>query len=173
MIELHPFISFVPKNSKYLIIGTFPGKPGKTGTWFYGAKRNQFWPILENVYNKKLNSIQKKKGLLSSFRIGLSDIILSCERKSGLNSDNNLTNITFNTKVIKNILTANKIKKVFFTSRYAKKLFCKALPYPPQTSHHKSQTPFELIVLPSPSPRYAKLTLSGKIKRYKKLLPGQ
>ena len=68
MIETHPFGSFVPAGAKYLILGSFTGKQAVRGTaftdenydWFYGVKRNQFWPILEEVYGCRLRDKQSK-----------------------------------------------------------------------------------------------------------------
>jgi hypoxanthine-DNA glycosylase len=166
MPETHPFGNFVPKNAKYLIIGSFPGKPNKINTWFYGNKRNQFWPILESVYKTKLDTVPQKKKLLKRQQIAVTDIIFSCVRSNDNNSDTNLKQITYNSKAIEDILNKNKIEKIFFTSRFVEKLFKKVFPcylhlFP--TTH--------LYLLPSPSPRYAKFSLSDKITKYKKLLP--
>lgn len=57
MIETHIFKIFVPEKAKALILGSFSGKesPADNGVndpaydWYYGTKRNQFWPILEAV----------------------------------------------------------------------------------------------------------------------------
>ena len=105
---------------------------------------------------------------------------MRCDRKKGTNSDTNLTNIKYNTKAIEKILKDNKIEKIFFTSRFVEKLFKKVFPnfsYQQSTVHHPQPTTNNLqpttylYTLPSPSPRYAKLTLSEKIKMYNKLLP--
>src|SRR3972149_9293812 len=160
MTETHPFGNFVPKNSKYLILGSFTGKiTDPSYDWFYSNKRNQFWPILRQVYNLKLETKEEKQQLYKKLQIAITDIILSCDRKKGTNSDTNLTNITFNTKAIKKILNDNKIEKIFFSSKFVEKLFKKKFP------DFTSLYPYSYFyTLPSPSPRYAKLSLSDKIK---------
>ena len=164
MSEIHPFGEFVPHRAKYLILGSFPGKPNKTYNWFYSNQRNQFWTILKAVYKTKLDTKEEKQKLFKKLRIAITDIILSCDRKKGTNSDINLTNITYNTKAINKIIIENKIQKIFFTSRYVEKRFKKLFPDLSETYT------WTYTVLPSPSPRYAKLNLSEKIKQYKKLL---
>lgn len=170
MIEMHPFGNFVPNNIQYLILGSFTGKRSeediKNGyDWFYGTKRNLFWPIMEEVYGKQLKSKEEKQNLFAILGIGITDIILSCERRSNSNLDMNLINIVLNHEVTK-ILKHNKIKKIFFSSKFVETLFRK---------HFKKlvleYTETELITLPSPSPRYAAMSKIQKINRYKELLP--
>jgi 8-oxo-dGTP diphosphatase len=163
MTEKHPFGSFVPKNSKYLILGSFPAK---NTDWYYGSGRNQFWKMLEKVYGIELNSKEKKKAFLKKQRITITDIILKCDRTKNSNSDSNLKIISLNFSLIKSIFKNNEIDKVFFTSRFVEKLFRR---------HFKDliakYPKIELITLPSPSPRYATMKFVDKVNTYKKLLP--
>ncbi len=174
MIETHPFGSFVPSGSMYLILGSFAGRQAVKGKpftedtydWFYALKRNQFWPILEEVYKRDLKSKQSKQELLTELRTAIADIIYQCERESGNNLDSNLVNIVYATKEITAILENNQISRIFFTSRYAEKHFRRA--FRDIINRHPST---ELVTLPSPSPRYARMTKGQKVKRYKELLP--
>lgn len=156
MLETHPYGNFVPQNARFLILGSFPAKD--SFDWFYGSKRSQFWKILEKVYNINLPDKKSKKNLLSSLQIAMSDIIFSCDRTKNSSLDMNLKNIELN---IAEILSKNKIQKIYFTSRFVENKFKKYFSY-------KNE---ELITLPSPSPRYAMLTKEEKVKIYKKLLP--
>ncbi len=168
MIETHPFGDYIPENVQYLMLGSFTGKnvPIELGyDWYYGTKRNQFWKILESVYSRDLSTKEQKVSLFSELKMALSDIIKQCERKKGSNLDNNLINIIYNFDAIENILIKNQIKKVFFTSRFVESKFRKLF---------KSMSKFEYIefvTLPSPSPRYAKLSVGEKAKIYESLLP--
>lgn len=171
MVETHPFGNFVPANTQYLILGSFTGKRTeddiKNGyDWFYGTKRNQFWPIMEEVYGLSLKTKTEKQNLFTKLGIAITDIILSCERKSNNNLDMNLTNIVFNTQAVIDVLDKNRVKTIFFSSRFVEKLFKKHLKnILPQYSEIK------LVALPSPSPRYVAITKEEKIKRYKSILP--
>jgi hypoxanthine-DNA glycosylase len=174
MIETHPFGIFVPPNAKYLILGSFTGKQAVKGKpftddsydWFYGTKRNQFWPILEAVYGLELKSKLAKQALFARLGIAIADIIYQCEREEGNNLDKNLINIVYNSKAIREILEENQINKIFFTSRFVENRFKQV--FKKLINHYPN---IELITLPSPSPRYGLLSKEEKIARYKVLLP--
>lgn len=166
MIEKHPFGDFVPKNSEYLLVGSFTGKiDDLLYDWYYVSKRNKFWPIMSEVYGVKLQNKEAKQNLFRKLKFALTDIILSCERQKNSNLDMNLKNIVIN-EGINNILIRNKIKKVFFSSRFVEKLFKKYF-----KNFILNNPEVELVTLPSPSPRYAAMRLDEKIKRYKEVLP--
>jgi len=166
MIETHPFGSFVPQDAHYLILGSFTGKLGDGYDWFYCSKRNQFWPILEVVYGIKLQNKTEKQKLFNRLGVAITDIVLKCERKTNNNLDMNLTNIVYNTQAIVNILQKNKVKIIFFSSRFVEHLFKKQF-----KELVKFYSEVKLITLPSPSPRYATMSKLEKITRYKELLP--
>lgn len=166
MIEKHPYKPLIPQNARYLILGSFPAKQKERGDWYYVNPRNQFWSILEKVYNTNLSNKTKKQNLLKKLKIAISDIIRSCEREKKINSDNNLTNITYNTILIENILKKENIKKIYLTSRFVERKFKKLM------NNLVCNSPeMELIYLPSPSPRYVSISLLDKVKIYKQLLP--
>ncbi|MGB4774634.1 MAG: DNA-deoxyinosine glycosylase [Daejeonella sp.] len=165
MIEYHPFKPFIPESSNTLIIGSFPGKQStqkpKDKDWFYSASRNQFWKILEIVFEKNLSSFNDKQQILRENKIAITDIILSCERKENKNSDVNLINKKYNQEAIDLILTKNPISKILFTSKGVYQEFLENFNKPRNV---------ELIVLPSPSPIYRRLNLKDKAVEYKKFL---
>ncbi len=166
MIETHPYGSFVPPNTNFLFLGTFAAKPEPGYDWFFGTKRSQFWPILEIVYGTKLDTTEEKKKLFKKLQLAITDIILSCERSQNSNADTNLINITYNREVISRILKRNKIEKIFFSSKLAGHLFKREF----KSTIGKYPT-VQLVTLPSPSPRYALITKTEKIDKYKELLP--
>jgi len=166
MIEQHPFGDFVPKKVKYLMLGSFVTKPSNPYEWFYANGRNQFWPIMEQVYNSKFEITAKQQQLFIDLEMALTDIILSCERKKNSNLDINLFNATFNIQGVTSIITKHKPQKIFFTSWHVENLFRRYF----KDLIEKYPT-VELVTLPSPSPRYAMLTKDEKIAIYKELLP--
>lgn len=166
MIEVHPFGDFIPETPKYLMIGSFVTKPSNPYVWFYANGRNQFWPIMEAVYNKTFDTKEKQQQLFTNLKMALTDIILSCERRNNSNLDVNLVNITYNIENINKIIYEHAIEKVYLTSKYVEKLFRK------QFRETILQHPnMKIIDIPSSSPRYAMMTMQEKIQRYKKLLP--
>ena len=165
MIETHPFGNFVPPSVKYLMLGSFVTKPSHPYEWFYANGRNQFWPIMQEVYGQVFDTKAKQQQLFTQLEMVLADIIYSCERRKNSNLDINLHNCVFNSSIV-NIIAKHKIVKIYFTSRYVEDLFRK---------HFKSVieqfSSMNLVTLPSPSPRYAMMTKAEKVKKYRELLP--
>ena len=161
MLEKHPFGDFVPVNAKYFLLGSFATKPMPGYEWFYANGRNQFWPILEEVYKRELKTKTAQQKLFMDLKMALSDIILGCERQKNSNLDINLKNIIVN-DAIPEIIKNNPIERIYFSSRFAETLFKR---------HFRAlHSEVEWVVLPSPSPRYV-LKKEEKIRIYKELLP--
>jgi hypoxanthine-DNA glycosylase len=164
-IETHPHKPFVPAHAEVLIVGSFPGKDQvektpETDDWFYGTKRNQFWKIMSGVYEKSLDTRIEKEALFTNHHIAIADVFLKIRRKNNNNMDDNLEILEYNTEAIQNILIAYPTIKIFFTSRFVEQHFYKMFP-----AIQKG------ICLPSPSPRYARMSLTEKIRIYKQHLP--
>lgn len=169
--ETHSFGVFAPKKSRYLLLGSFPGKRSEEDImngydWFYGTKRNQFWPIMEEAFGLPLKTKAQKQALFERLGMAITDIILSCERRAGSNLDANLINIIFNDEAIGEIFKDHPIEEVFFSSRFVETMFrrhFKAI----MAEHPRVR----YSTLPSPSPRYAAMTRGEKARRYRELLP--
>lgn len=164
IVETHPFEAFIPQNIRCLIVGSFPGKeqtacePDET-QWFYGAPRNQLWKILEIAYKRELKNRKQKQQLFEEAGIGITDLIKSCIRKEGTNLDENLQILEYNKETIEKILEQHQ-PGVLFTSRFVEKEFKRLFPDYKNTD-----------ILPSPSPRYFKLSIEAKAKIYGNKLP--
>ena len=161
-IETHPFKPFIPARANILIVRSFPGrditqKILEEDDWFYGTKRNQFWNIISGTYDIELKNAADKKELFAKKGIAIADIILKARRIAPNNSDSSLEVIAYNDKAIKNILAHTSFHRIFYTSRFVEKHFLKIFP---GTRNGEC--------LPSPSPRYAGMSLKEKIAYYKK-----
>ncbi len=163
-VEQHPFPSFVPPRMRCLIVGSFPGKEQTRGTtneddWYYGAPLNQFWRLLQLVYDIELKTKVAKQDLFKKAGIGITDIFRSVIRKQGNNEDDNLEVAEYNKEELQRIIK-NFTPDVFCTSRFVEKDFKRMFP-----------AYIKVDVLPSPSPRYFALTIEQKAGIYKKKLP--
>ena len=98
--------------------------------------------------------------------MAMGDVILSCSRTDGTNADTNLTEITYNTGAVARALKAHSIEKIYFTSSFVADRFCRHFKKAIDSYPH-----LELVTLPSPSPRYARMSVEEKIETYRKLLP--
>lgn len=163
-VERHPFPAFIPERLQALILGSFPGKEQTRGgldqdAWFYGAPLNQFWRIMALAYGRELKTKEAKQTLFNEAGIGITDIFQSAIRISGSNLDENLRIEEYNWDVIEKILKQHR-PQVFCTSRLVEKEFKRKFPAYPAVE-----------VLPSPSPRYFKLTIEQKANIYREKLP--
>jgi hypoxanthine-DNA glycosylase len=165
MLETHPFKLFSPPGIKYLLLGSFTANSLNSDPeydWYYSSKRNQFWPILEQVYHRPLQDKISRQKLFTELSLGVGDIIYQCERKKSNSLDNNLIHIVYNHKAIEHVLSHHTIDIIFFSSRFVEKEFKR---------HFSVFSKIKSITLPSPSPRYAAMTKSKKIEVYGQLLP--
>lgn len=122
-IEKHPFEEFIPQDTKYLIIGTFPTYiDNHTFNFFYSGKDNAFWKIIEQVFKYSFKSthdesaVDERKKLLKEKKLGITDMHQLCYRKNSYSTDENLFPIVLND--IFHILKKNtKIDRLILTSR--------------------------------------------------------
>jgi len=161
-IEIHPFEAFIPKDAKYLLLGSFPCKniEGNYGQWFYcGSGKNLLWTLLEKVYQKPLKNKIEKQLLFESLGIAITDVFAEIERKKDSCLDVDIIPKKYKDAEIAKILAENNIEKIFCTSRFVEHIFNTRFP------NHQA------TYIPSPSPRNAKMTREGKIIEYKRQLP--
>ncbi|MBL8015532.1 MAG: hypothetical protein JNK26_05095 [Candidatus Doudnabacteria bacterium] len=168
MLETHPLGNFTPPNMRYLLLGSFAAKGMDTDPkydWYYSSRFNQFWRIIEKVYSVQLLTKKSKIELFSKLEIGIADIIYQCERVKNNSLDTNLTNIVWN-ESLNELLRSNKITRIYFTSKFVEQKYRRHF------KHLITEFPhIELVTLPSPSPRYASMSLQDKTAKYKELLP--
>ena len=82
----------IDKNTKVLILGTFPGDTSiDAGEYYYDSKGNQFWWLLGQVVGSQLLELnyEEKNELLLSKKIGWGDVFHRCRREHS-SSDNKI-----------------------------------------------------------------------------------
>ena len=92
---VHPIDPVYDKNSKILILGSFPSVKSREEGFFYGHKQNRFWKVISAVFNEEEpKSIEEKKALLLRNHIALWDVIKSCDIVGS--SDSSISNVVAN-----------------------------------------------------------------------------
>lgn len=122
-IEDHPFKTIVPSSAKYLVIGTFPTfKENRLYDFFYSAKENYFWKIIEQIFNHSftyqsgVNAKIEREQFVNDKLIGMTDMHEKCYRKNKSSSDKDLYPIIL--KDIFGILNQHaSIERIILTSR--------------------------------------------------------
>ena len=151
----HPFQPIVFPNTAILILGTFPSLDSFKYDFYYAHPRNQFWCILADIFHTQAETTEQKTELLRTYRIGLWDIVASCERENS--SDTNLKQCTLH-DIPALLQQYPSITTIAFTGKKAAALYQK------KYAHLHVKT----ITLPSPSPAYASMKYVAKREAYEK-----
>lgn len=130
------------KNSRILILGSFPSVKSREIGFYYGHKFNRFWSIMESLFSIQLTTIDEKKSFLDKNNIALWDVISSCSIIGS--SDADIEDVVPND--IEKILSIADIKAIFTNGKKAYELYNK---------HILPQVNREAIPLPSTSPTNA------------------
>ncbi|MEG0874090.1 MAG: DNA-deoxyinosine glycosylase, partial [Clostridiales bacterium] len=61
----HPFAPIYDKDSRILILGTFPSVKSRANEFYYGHPQNRFWQLLAVVFRADIpQNIEEKKAFL-------------------------------------------------------------------------------------------------------------
>ena len=154
----HPIDPFYNKNSKILILGSFPSVKSREQMFFYGHPQNRFWKVISKIFNEELpTTISEKKKLLDKNNIAIWDVIFSCEIIGS--SDTSIKNVIPNDISI--ILKNSNIEKIFVNGKAAEKFY---------NLYLKEILKRDAICLPSTSPANAKWSIDKLILEWKKYL---
>lgn len=127
-------IGFAPvfdKDSKVLILGSFPSVKSRQIDFYYGNKQNRFWKMLCGYFAEEIpESIEHKKAFLYRRNIALWDMVTACEIVGS--SDASIKNAEIVN--LDEILTIAKIEKILLNGTLAYALFVEkykdiAIPY--------------------------------------------
>lgn len=152
---VHPIKPVFDKNSKILILGSFPSVRSREEGFFYGHKQNRFWKVVSAVFEEEVpKTIPQKKAFLLRNHIALWDVIHSCDITGS--SDSSIKNVVANDLSI--ILEHSGIRKIFANGKTAEKYYIK---YSEKDTHIKA------ICLPSTSPANAAFSVDRLAEAWK------
>lgn len=119
-MEIHNIEPVYDKDSRILILGSFPSVKSREAKFFYGHPQNRFWRVVSAVVQETCpNTIEEKKAFLLSNKIAVWDVIKSCEITGS--SDSSIKNITPND--FSEIFKTASIQAVFTNGAAAYKLY--------------------------------------------------
>lgn len=153
----HTFEPVYDKNSKILILGTFPSVKSRENQFFYGHPQNRFWKVIAQVTGEEVPKIiEEKKALLLRNRIAIWDVIHSCKIIGS--SDSSIQDVVVND--FSNILKNANIEKIYANGGKAYELYQK---------YAFEKTGREIIKLPSTSPANAGWSLERLCEAWKQI----
>lgn len=143
----HCFAPVYNKQSRILILGTFPSVKSREQQFFYGHPQNRFWKLLAILTNADIpSSIEEKKALLLHNKIAIWDVIESCDIIGS--SDSSIRNVV--PCDINRVLDHAPIEAIFGNGAKACSLYERYL---------LKQTGRSIEKLPSTSPANASFSL--------------
>ena len=76
----HPFPPLYDKDSKILILGSFPSVKSREQMFFYGHPQNRFWKVIAGIFGDKVpETIDEKQSLILKNNLALWDVIAECD----------------------------------------------------------------------------------------------
>ena len=140
---IHPIKPVYDKDSKVLILGSFPSVKSREEGFFYGHPQNRFWKVTAKIFGEQTpQTVNEKRAFLLRNHIALWDVIGSCEIDGS--SESSIRNVTVNDLSV--ILNEADIQAIYINGKKAYQLYQKYL-YPAIRR--------EGICLPSTSPANA------------------
>lgn len=154
----HEFEPVFNKDSKILILGTFPSVKSREQHFYYGHPQNRFWKVLAAITEEPIpTTILEKKALLLNHHIAIWDVIQSCEIIGS--SDSSIRNVVASD--ISGLLEQTHITAIFGNGNKACELFEKyTLPNLSACFlNHPAKEGLQIHKLPSTSPANAAWSL--------------
>ena len=152
--QKHPFPPLYDKDSRILILGSFPSVKSREMNFFYGHPQNRFWKVIAGFFDEKIpESIEEKKKLILKHHLALWDVIAECEIVGS--SDASIKNARAND--LSEILENASIEKIIVNGKTAEKLYIKYI---------EPVTGIKAVVLPSTSPANAAWSLDRLISAW-------
>ncbi len=154
----HGFPPVIDKDSKILILGSFPSVKSRAENFFYMHPNNRFYAMLEKVYGDNFTErqIATKVKLLKNNHIALYDMVEQCDIVDS--KDQEITNVKVTD--IPLMIKGTNIEKIILNGKKAYELFLE----------YYSSLGKKFYYLPSTSSSNARYSLDMLVGIYRKIL---
>ena len=154
---IHPFKPVIFKESRVLILGSFPSVKSREVDFYYGNKNNRFFKILEVIFDEKIGESREAKiDFLRRHKIALFDVVKSCEIVGSSDSSISVKEVNDIGKLIEN----TDIEKILLNGKKAYEIFQKYIKI----------DKVKYFYIPSSSPANASFSLDRLVFEYRKQL---
>ncbi len=139
----HTFEPIYDKNSKVLILGSFPSVKSRENNFYYGHPQNRYWKVLASILEVEIpETPDEKRKMLLDNNIAIWDVIHSCSIIGS--SDTSIKDVVVND--FSEILDNSQVKTIFVNGGKAYDLYRK---------YAEKNTGIKAVKLPSTSPANA------------------
>ncbi len=153
----HPIDPVYHKDSRILILGSFPSVKSREVRFFYGHPQNRFWRVLAAVWESPVpETTEEKRTFLLTHRVALWDVIASCEITGS--ADSSIKEVVPND--LSRILDCAKIERIYVNGKTAERFYRRYL---------RKSTGREAICLPSTSPANAAWSLQQLVEDWREI----
>ena len=154
----HPIPPLFDKESRILILGSFPSVKSREAAFFYGHPQNRFWKMMATLLSEPFpESVEERSAMLHRNHIAVWDTIASCEIVGS--SDSSIRNVIPND--ISMILEAAPIVQIYCNGAKSHEYYKK---YIEATTHMTA------IRLPSTSPANAACSMEKLLASWRQIL---
>lgn len=154
----HTFQPIYDKNSRILILGTFPSVKSREKAFYYGHPQNRFWRVIAGLTGEIVpETTAEKKALLLRHRIAIWDVISSCDIEGS--SDNSIRNVVPNE--VDRLLEKSLIKKIYGNGDKACRLYDR---------YCLEKTGIDIKKLPSTSPANASFSYERLLECWRDII---
>ena len=154
---IHPFKPVIFKESRVLILGSFPSVKSREVDFYYGNKNNRFFKILEVIFDENIGESKEEKiDFLRRHKIALFDVVKSCEIVGSSDSSLSVKEVNDIGKLIEN----TDIEKILLNGKKAFEIFQKYIKI----------DKVKYVYIPSSSPANASFSLDRLVFEYRKQL---
>lgn len=139
----HTFDPIYDKDSKILILGSFPSVKSRENNFYYGHPQNRYWKVLANILEVEVpDTPEEKAEMLLKNNIAIWDVIHSCSIIGS--SDTSIKDVVVND--FSEILANSQVKTIYVNGGKAYELYHK---------YAEKNTGIKAVKLPSTSPANA------------------
>lgn len=154
---LHPIPPLYDRQSRTLILGSFPSVKSREAQFFYGHPQNRFWKVLAAVFGCPMpQTVPEKRAMLHAHHIALWDVIGSCDIEGS--ADSSIKNAVPND--LTPIFTTADIRNIYCNGAISHKLYQKHLAW--QTGRNATK-------LPSTSPANAAWSVERLVEAWRQI----
>ena len=157
MVE-HPIRPVYDKNSRILILGSFPSVKSREANFFYGHPQNRFWKVLAAVFEAEVPvTVEEKRAFLLAHGVAVWDVIKSCDIVGS--SDSSIKNVVPND--LREILNTAEIARIFVNGKTAEQYYKKYI---------EKEIGRKATCLPSTSPANAAWSVEKLVAEWRQIL---
>lgn len=154
----HTFQPIYDKNSRILILGTFPSVKSREKAFYYGHPQNRFWRVIAGLTGENVpGTTAEKKALLLRHRIAIWDVISSCDIEGS--SDSSIRNVVPNE--VDRLLEKSSIKRIYGNGDKACRLYDR---------YCQEKTGIDIKKLPSTSPANAAFSYERLLEYWREII---